>query len=152
MLCCTLLLLSILPCIHHVCRYFAITKGCYEGGDLPPEICLASRLESLILEGVSAGSECNTPFWDPLSLLNSAYVGYNDPGTIPSCVWDMPRLKTLHLSGNALTGSLPADQSFSFSSSSDSTTTTITGTITGSRAALLSLQDISLSFNQLTGR
>ena len=113
-------------CVH---SYFAITKGCYDG-DLPSEVCGASGLKSLVLEGVQAGEECNTAFWDPLGLLNRAYVGSGGSlGTIPACLWDMPQLETLHLSGNMLTGSLPS----------------------GPSAALLSLRDLSLSFNELTG-
>ena len=109
-------------------RYFAITKGCYDAG-VPSEVCEAPSLESLILEGLRTGEECNRGFWDPLGILNNAYIGYDEPGIIPACIWDMPRLQTLHLSANALTGTLPSRRS----------------------AAFDSLKDLSLSFNQMTG-
>ena len=80
--------------------YFALTKGCYDyGGDLPSEICHATALQSLVLEGLQAGAECNTLFWDPLGILNRAYLTTDRTatGTIPACIWDLPNLKTLHL-------------------------------------------------------
>jgi Leucine-rich repeat (LRR) protein len=114
--------------VKYFCRYFAITKGCYDG-NIPPLVCNANALESLVLEGLKSGVECNNGFWDPLGILNNAYIGYDEPGTIPTCVWHMPNLKVLHLSANALSGTLPSQHS----------------------AAFNSLQDLSLSFNQMTG-
>lgn len=113
-------------------RYFAITLGCYDVG-IPAAVCEAQSLESLVLEGLQAKDQCITELWNPFGILNDADVAYERDLTspIPACVWNMPRLSTLHLSGNRLTGSLPDFQE--------------------EAAALLSLQDVTLSFNELTG-
>jgi hypothetical protein len=77
-----------------------IVVNCFEA-DLPASLCHASTVEVLSLNGLGAAEGCpNTvkfPF-SGVSLFNA--IG----GTLPDCVWHLPLLTTLHLTGNGLTG------------------------------------------------
>jgi Leucine-rich repeat (LRR) protein len=66
-------------------------------GTLSSSICESTSLSSLILDGVGVGSSCSTNRGS-----RSSFHGY-----IPSCLFSMPSLSTLHLTGNGLTGTLP---------------------------------------------
>jgi Leucine-rich repeat (LRR) protein len=100
---------------------FAAVDNCFEG-PLPDEaICSSTNLSALVLDGLHSASECK----------RSAPVSHHafKIGTLPLCLLSMPSLATLHLSGNGLTGGLPADQNVS-----------------------AVLTDLSLSHNLLTGK
>ena len=66
-------------------------------GTLSPRICESTSLSSLILDGVGVGSSCS----------NSRGSRSSFRGIIPSCLFSMQNLSTLHLAGNGLTGTLP---------------------------------------------
>jgi ABC-type multidrug transport system fused ATPase/permease subunit len=95
-------------------------------------MCLNDHLRILVLDGLHTAESCRTLIFPTLHKSFHALDAYmlTRPieGSIPSCLFTMPKLKTLHISGNALHGSLPQ-------------ITTISP----------SLQDLSLSHNQLTG-
>lgn len=102
---------------------FAAVKNCFTG-TIPPEICYSFRLEVIALDGLSSGCiEKALAF----AHSESYFLPKNLEGTIPRCLYTMPSLKTLHLSGNGLSGSLPDD------------------------IELIAITDISLSHNMLTG-
>ena len=65
-------------------------------GTISSSICESKNLYSLILDGVGVGSSCSS------RVLRSPFHGY-----IPSCLFSMPFLSTLHLAGNGLIGTLP---------------------------------------------
>eukprot|EP01033_Poteriospumella_lacustris_P006041 gene6041-4336_t len=103
----------------------AAVSNCLHGS-IPASVCAAQQLVTLALDGLRAATSCQIPL---LSLgISKSYI-VNSPvtGTIPACLFQMPRLKTLHLSGNGFVGRLDA------SNISDS------------------LIDLSLSHNSLTG-
>jgi Leucine-rich repeat (LRR) protein len=79
---------------------FAASKNCFRGA-LPENICRASSLEFLVLDGLSSGTNCLTQI--PLT---NAYTSRNMDGTIPSCLISLPKLQLLHLSGNGLEGAV----------------------------------------------
>ena len=62
-------------------------------GTLPSSICSSQNLSSLILDGI--GASCG----------KGRHISFH--GTIPTCLFSMPYLSTLHLVGNGLTGTLP---------------------------------------------
>jgi hypothetical protein len=79
---------------------------------LPPTICKASNLATLALDGVSSAQSCRTKVPLPWS---SAYVTTSLGGSVPPCLWNLANLTVLHLSGNGLTGTLPANTKANFS-------------------------------------
>jgi Leucine-rich repeat (LRR) protein len=99
-------------------------SNCFHG-QVPLETCNSSLLVTLALDGLSSASSCRDRL---LPGLSKSYVIHDSKvGTIPPCLFRMPILTTLHLSGNGLTGSIPDVPSESY------------------------LLDLSLSHNQLTG-
>lgn len=75
--------------------------------------CAIDTLEVLVLDGLNAASGCHR---------NNERPGLK--GSIPLCLFTMPALQTLHLSGNSIGGRLPAQlmsNATSLSASSDST-------------------------------
>jgi Leucine-rich repeat (LRR) protein len=105
--------------------YTSIVGNCFTG-KLSDAICEAVRLDTLLLEGLRSGDRCRHSVWNPFSHMS---LYYSEPiqGSIPDCVWEMSALTTLHISGNGLTGSIPAHNN------------------------LPRLADLSLGGNQLTG-
>ena len=101
------------------------TKNCFTGS-LPEAICESLALEVLAFDGLASGDGCRDQLFYPFSLWE-AYLITPLEGSIPHCYWSMPNLTVLHLSGNGLGGSILAD-------------------IPDGK-----LQNVSLSFNRLTG-
>jgi Leucine-rich repeat (LRR) protein len=99
-------------------------SNCFHG-QVPLQTCNSSLLVTLALDGLSSASSCRDRL---LPGLSKSYVIHDSKvGTIPPCLFRMPILTTLHLSGNGLTGSIPDVPSESY------------------------LLDLSLSHNQLIG-
>jgi hypothetical protein len=107
----------------------SLAKNCFTG-TLAPSLCDTENLQHLILDGLSAGEACQKPFWpiNPFGL-NAVRSTSRMSGSIPACIYSLPKLKTLHVSGNGLRGSLQA----------------------GSAGWSVNLIDLSLSYNALTG-
>ena len=80
-----------------------IVSTCFEGS-LPISICNAYNLETIVLDGLRTSNTCNKViipgFNGKIKKTNTFY------GKIPSCLFDLKGLNTLHLSGNSLTGSI----------------------------------------------
>ncbi len=108
---------------------YAVGTNCLSG-TIPQEICSVTSLQGFSIDGASTSERCRRQIIDIPSLGLSAFTSKKQiTGTIPSCLFELPYILGLYLSGNGLTGTLPA---VSFSNRSY-------------------LWNISLSFNQLTG-
>ena len=105
---------------------FAAVKNCLTGS-IPEEICTNRFMEALALDGLHTAKYCQERIVEGLSayLLNDAISG-----SIPSCLFHMVRLNTLHLSGNGMHGTIP---------------------LSDSDVLYPALSDLSLSHNALTG-
>jgi hypothetical protein len=101
---------------------FVAVSNCFHG-TVPLAACNASALNGLILDGLSSAISCRRILPSGAYLLSRS-VG----GTLPICLFQLPSLNTLHLSGNKFTGS-----------------------IRSSIALSNSLYDVTLSHNSLTG-
>jgi Leucine-rich repeat (LRR) protein len=123
-----------------------MTSNCFQS-ILPSEICHASNLYVLSLDGLASAQDCPFHYKIPFTgvVLNNVL-----DGTIPHCIWKMKELIVLSLSSNGLTGTL---QDLDVNSSLQSLTLShnhLTGTIP------LMIQthhflSLDLSFNQFIG-
>eukprot|EP00981_Chlorochromonas_danica_P012104 scaffold4484_cov154-Ochromonas_danica.AAC.1 len=111
----------------------AAVQNCFTG-TLSSEVCKASELEVLALDGLSAAASCRRATLTLSDGLSSSWVPsyimgkHAVHGSLPSCLFqELSVLATLHLSGNNLKGSIPELLDSS------------------------SLTDLSLSHNELTG-
>lgn len=107
---------------------FAAVSNCLSG-TIPADICAASNLTTIAMDGLTSASSCQQRFF-PSGFGISSYglSSTNKAGSVPECLYSMPLLETLHLSGNGLTGSIPEH------------------VVLGA-----ALRDMSLSHNVLTG-
>jgi Leucine-rich repeat (LRR) protein len=103
----------------------ALYSNCFTGS-IPSTICDSKLLTTVVLDAMNTGPSCRRVFLH--NVVKAVVSTHPLSGTIPSCIWQMPSLLTLHLSGNSLEGSLR-------------------DLIDGSTA----LQDVSLASNKLTG-
>jgi Leucine-rich repeat (LRR) protein len=91
---------------------FSIVSNCLSGS-IPEEICHSRSLTALSLDGISTASNCR------VTIFPTAFDGFSLKhylqGSIPSCLFAMPKLQTLHLSGNGFTGTLSSNLTISSS-------------------------------------
>lgn len=107
---------------------FAANTNCFTG-TIPEEICQASQLTALVLDGISSGETCrNDLFPDLYRYIKTYGLEISQLRSLPDCLFSMPALQTLHLSGNSITGTLSEDVTIS-----------------------TSLTDLALSHNDLAG-
>eukprot|EP01032_Pedospumella_encystans_P007828 gene7828-9336_t len=104
---------------------FAAVSNCFTGS-LPRSICSSTSLNTLILDGLHSATSCRNNILPGVA--NRYILEAKIEGGIPACMFAVPNLKTLHLSGNGLTGILSADLGIS-----------------------TDLRDLSVSHNALTG-
>ena len=118
-------------------RAFTASVNCFNGMMDITQVCHAQGLEILILDGLSDNFKCVSSYlggkgdiidphngavvnlkraWDasPLSRLSlqlafTAYRTSKLTGTLPSCLFQLPSIQTIHLAANNLRGQLPAD-------------------------------------------
>lgn len=122
------------------------------GGILPESLCANAGLVELLLDGMHAAPSCSQRIIP--SLPNSGFLLGNERlhGSIPSCLFGLPLLSTLHLSGNGLQGSItlpPATSSASISP--QKTSLEVSSASSSASVPLSSLVTLDLSHNALTG-
>lgn len=82
----------------------ALSANCLSGY-LPHEMCESSRIEVLSMDGLGVADGCpgkaTSLFTPSVTLFNTM------EGTLPTCLWSLPRLRTLHLAGNGFSGKIP---------------------------------------------
>ncbi len=119
-------------------------------GTLPNEICEASHLWGISVEGGSTSENCKVPIIDIPSLGMNAFVTRKSiTGTVPACLFGLQTIRSIYLSGNRLTGTLPDINSSSLFNASLSYNV-LTGTIPTSWYRK-ELALIDLSYNKLSG-
>jgi Leucine-rich repeat (LRR) protein len=120
---------------------------------IPTTVCQSSHLQALVLDGLGSASGCrdttrfSTDFGSSYSLKGSS--------TIPSCLFNLTKLQTLHLSGLGLTGSIPSDvivsnaiTDYDLCLSHNSLTGSIPGQLINSNRTW---KNLDLSFNYFEG-
>jgi hypothetical protein len=92
---------------------FSASSNCFHG-TLPGSLCDLTHLNSLALDGLSTATSCrNLIFPSSSKFFKSFTLQYSMAGTIPMCLFSLPQLTTLHLSGNEFTGTLDDDMTIS---------------------------------------
>lgn len=97
-------------------QVFAASVNCLNR-TFPPQICNAMGLMELILDGVQSAPSCRGPstfsiggiYVSPSYEITSGKVNSDDVPSgevIPYCIFSMPNLESLHMSGNILHTSL----------------------------------------------
>jgi hypothetical protein len=86
----------------------SLSTNCFTG-DLPDTICYSSVLQSVVMNAVSSGSGCKVQFPHLLSKLFKGNFSTKrlNKASIPSCLWNISSLQTLHMAGNGLKGPIP---------------------------------------------
>jgi Leucine-rich repeat (LRR) protein len=74
----------------------ALSLNCFEGS-LPESICSTSNAIVLSLDGLGVANECKNEVKVPLT---GVTIFNTLAGTVPQCVWRLPQLQVLHLTGN----------------------------------------------------
>ena len=75
----------------------AASKNCFSGF-LPSEMCDSPHLNVILFDGLSSAAPCLQYLWDPFHV-TVGYFANPMQGHIPSCIWNLQNLTTLHLSG-----------------------------------------------------
>ena len=84
---------------------FAAVKNCITGS-IPDSICSCKFARAIALDGLHAASHCQNRIFPNIPSIHTYLLTKDVQGTIPTCLFSMPILKTLHLSGNGIQGSL----------------------------------------------
>lgn len=84
---------------------FSVSTNCITGA-ITETVCNAKSLTSFVVDGLNAAPHCqNNLFVNPNQHVSSYVLSATD-NSLPLCLFAMPNLATLHLSGNAITGKL----------------------------------------------
>ncbi len=124
-------------------------SNCFHG-TISSSICMNNQLETLALDGLVCASSCRKHI---LPGISSSYVSRRSiTGSIPDCLWSLPQLKVLHLSGNSLKITLPTNRIYFSKSISDLSLShnLLTGSITSDLKSKL-WSNLDLSHNRLSG-
>jgi Leucine-rich repeat (LRR) protein len=91
----------------------ALDSNCFSGALPSKEICTANTLKTLILSGLSSGATCRDYFFSsemrkpPLQFDGFLAPFLMSDQVLPVCMFNLPHLETLYVSGNAFLGQLP---------------------------------------------
>lgn len=129
---------------------FIASLNCFHG-TIPASLCNNGNLTDLQLDGLHAASRCSRQLMETVT--NSQFFtvsqaqSYAIYGSIPACLFtSLPMLHTLHLSGNALTGTIPHFTTTHNSDRQHNDSAVVYSPSTRS------LQNLDLSHNVLTGK
>jgi Leucine-rich repeat (LRR) protein len=84
--------------------------NCFHG-TLPRTVCGATQLLNLAMDGLQSATTCQRKILPGVS--DSYYTQRRMHGGIHDCVFELPHLEALHLSGNGFKGTIPDDVTIS---------------------------------------
>jgi Leucine-rich repeat (LRR) protein len=126
-------------------------SNCFDSG-IPDSICAAENMSALVLDSMSSAGACRRQFGAIHSLFPVTISTISQHGVVPSCVWKMPNMQTLHLSGNGLQGSLEdIDPAVTKLNDVSLASNRLIGTIPLSWQLYGRFLQLDLSFNKLSG-
>ncbi|RYH29512.1 hypothetical protein EON65_08260 [archaeon] len=125
-----------------------VAYDCCFSGRIPSSVCNAKHLVTLVLDGLT--NACSHRIWPDIP--ESPRYARSVPGSIPSCVWtELHNLTTLHVSGNGLSGTIPALQSYGQLSDLELAFNSLTGSIPSTLQQWTKLRTLNLESNKLVG-
>lgn len=129
---------------------FAISSNCLHGS-LPQDVCAAANLSVLVFDGLGTATRCRKALFPGIAYLNAFVLKNVLTGTIPECLFALPKLRTLHLSGNGFTGTLPTNMSVAVLTDLVVSHNALSGTIPYALQET-SMRSLDLSYNRFSGK
>lgn len=71
------------------------------------DICDASNLQALLLDGLHSNPACRYKY--SFTIVDEIYYSPEVVSNVPSCIYELPSIKTLHMSGNGIKSRLPTN-------------------------------------------
>lgn len=130
-----------------VLETFSASKNCFSGG-ISSDVCTATALLNLALSGLTSGSSC---------LMSTSVLGYGlttvstVPGSLPSCIFEMPNVAQVNIAGNGMRSGLYDIPMTSKLRNLTLSYNRLTGTIPVSIQTRSEMNILDLSFNRLKG-
>jgi hypothetical protein len=125
---------------------FIAYQTCFSSS-IPADICNSQSLNLLVLDGLT--SYCSSAIWPGISD-NPRYSKSVSKG-VPSCVWMLPNITELHLSGNDLSGSIPNLLNYGNLTNLDLSCNRFTGTVPQTLQNWTKLRNLNLQNNRFSG-
>lgn len=126
----------------------SLFSNCFHGS-IPSAICSASNVRSLIMDLLTSGEGCGKIV---LAEFKGTFATHLMEGTVPSCVWSLSELRTLHLSGNGLQGTIgEIDTTALKLADLDLSNNYLTGTLPLSLQSYIGMRQLALSNNKFSG-
>ncbi len=73
----------------------------------PDSVCNMISLQGLVLDGLHSAPSCS--YILPIKIIDTIYQTTQVISDIPRCMYELPAIRTLHMSGNGISSSLPSD-------------------------------------------
>jgi hypothetical protein len=136
--------------VSNTTTFLAASTNCFQGS-LPVELCQSRKCEVIILNGLSSSTNCQIPIF-PNTIIDTFTTKFTIDNGLPDCLFQLPKLQISQLSGNGLTGTIPAINNQTGSLYNlDLSHNTLTGTIPDSIQYKSNWESLDLSYNLLTG-
>ena len=129
---------------------FAAVSNCITGS-LPIDVCGARRLGYLALDGMNTATNCRKLIFPEVQQITTYTRVHDFEGGLPSCIFNMTALNTLHLSGVGLNYAFPSDLVISPILSDLSLSNNIITGIIPDSIQLKVWNNLDLSYNRITG-
>jgi len=127
--------------------------NCFSGS-IPDNMCAATKLMNLDMSQLASAPNCRRYIWKDFPALRNVFnafrAGSRMTGAFPECAYLLPKLKTLHASGNLFAGTLPTVISTSLVDLTMSRNR-LEGTISKALCESHSLKTLDLANNHITG-
>jgi hypothetical protein len=131
-------------------QVISLSSNCFSG-TLPLSLCDSQNLESVVLNSLSSGQNCDVNIPMLSNYLRGVFPLKIMSGSVPTCLWSLSTLSTLHISGNGLSGYIPETPLYAGLTNVELGGNALTGTIPISIQSHGRFTSLGLQQNKLTG-
>lgn len=130
----------------------ALSANCFSG-TIPGEICAASQVVVLSMDGLAAGDGCRGSRKNQKKRFPYVVAMHTNTldGSLPNCITQLPNITVAHFTGNGLTGRLKDIPSNSKLINLSFAHNHLSGTIPSRLKQAKGMLELDLSYNKLTG-